>query len=189
MYGPPSPATNFDNFDDFPEGGGYPKGFLRWAYLQMGVDDPREVLHLCSGSVRSGITVDIRAETRPSIVADCRHVPYPDGSFRFILADPPYSRQYAANLYGTASVYPKPGQILKEASRLLSSGGRVGLLHFMEKMVPAYRLHRTDRVVRVIAPISTARLHIEQVKRALRTRKVPEDAERDAERPRPSGRR
>jgi len=70
----------------------------------------------------------------PDIVADCRAVPLPDESFDWIMADPPYSAEYAQNLYGTAADYPKPGQILKEASRLLRSGGMVGLLHFQVGM-------------------------------------------------------
>lgn len=128
MYGKPQPAVMFDAF---PDGGGYPKGFMEWAMEQMGCDDPDSVLHLCSGSVRCGMTVDIRPETNPSIVADARHVPLPDESFDYIMIDPPYSETYADNLYGTGESYPKPGELIKEASRLLRIGGKIGLLHFI----------------------------------------------------------
>ena len=111
-------------------GGGYPKGFLEWAFSIMRCDDPSKVLHLCSGSVLSGVRVDIRPERKPDIVADCRAVPLPDASFDFILADPPYSEEYARNLYGTADHYPLPGQIVKEAERLLRPDGLFGILHF-----------------------------------------------------------
>lgn len=131
MYGKPKKAMLFD---DFPEGGGYPHGFLEWAFGIMRVTDPEKVLHLCGGSVKSGVTVDIRPEKNPSIVADCRSVPLQDESFDFILADPPYAEDYAKNLYGTQDVYPKPGEILKEASRLLKPYGKVGLLHFIVPM-------------------------------------------------------
>lgn len=110
MFGVPKPVQHFE---DFPDGGGYPKGFLEWAFAVMGCEDPSRVLHLCSGSVLSGVRVDIRPERKPDIVADCRSVPLPDGSFDFILADPPYSEEYARNLYGTADHYPLPGQIVK----------------------------------------------------------------------------
>jgi hypothetical protein len=50
------------------------------------------------------------------------------------MADPPYSQEYAANLYGTGDSYPKPGEILREAARLLRPGGKVGLLHFLIPM-------------------------------------------------------
>jgi len=132
MYGKPKPALHFE---DFPEGGGYPKGFVEWAYELMGVTDPSKVLHLCSGSMVTGVRVDIRANTNPDIVADCRAVPLPDESFDWILADPPYSEDYATNLYGTRDSYPKPGQIAKEAARLLRPGGKFGLLHFQVPMI------------------------------------------------------
>ena len=63
-------------------------------------------------------------------MADCRNVPMPDASFRWILADPPYSEDYAHNLYGTGDHYPLPGQIVKEAERLLMPDGLFGLMHF-----------------------------------------------------------
>lgn len=132
MYGDPMPAQHFEAF---PDGGGYPKGFLEWAYKIMGVTDASEVLHLCSGSVLTGVRVDIRPERRPDIVADCRNVPLPDESFKWILADPPYSEDYATNLYGTGEHYPKPGEIAREASRLLKPGGYFGLMHFQVPML------------------------------------------------------
>lgn len=131
MYGKPRPVQQFE---PFPDGGGYPKGFVEWALKEMGCDDPSTVLHLCSGSMVTGVRVDVRPEVNPDIVADCRSVPLPDGSFDYILADPPYSEELAANLYDTKGSYPRPGQILKEACRLLRPGGQVGLLHFQVPM-------------------------------------------------------
>jgi SAM-dependent methyltransferase len=116
MYGKPKPAKHFD---DFPDGGGYPIGFVEWAYEQMGI---------------TGIRVDIREETNPTVCCDARHTPFPDGSFDFILSDPPYAESYAENLYGTGSSYPKPGELLKEATRLLRPGGYFGILHFIVPM-------------------------------------------------------
>lgn len=124
-----------EHFDSFPEGGGYPKRFLQKAFELMGVTHPDEVLHLCSGSMKSGITVDIRPETNPDYVCDARDTPFEDESFDFILIDPPYSYEYARNLYGTEEHYPKPGQLMKEACRLLRPGGKVGILHFQVPMI------------------------------------------------------
>jgi hypothetical protein len=127
--------TEAQHFGPFANGGGYPKGFLQHAFTTLGCTDPSQILHLCSGSMQTGIRVDIRAETRPTVVADCRQTPFADGSFRWIMADPPYAESYAENLYGTGARYPLPGAILKEAARLLSPGGRVGLLHFIVPVV------------------------------------------------------
>lgn len=132
MFGKPKPWVHFD---EFPDGGGYPIGFVEWALAEMKCTDPSKVLHLCSGSVKTGTRVDIRPELSPNIVADCRSVPLPDGSQDFIMADPPYSQEYARNLYGTHGVYPKPGEICREAARLLKPGGKFGLMHFQVPMI------------------------------------------------------
>lgn len=131
MFGNPRPARHFEAF---PDGGGYPIRFVEWALAEMGCDDPSKVLHLCSGSMVTGIRVDVRPEMNPDIVADCRNVPLPDESFDFILADPPYSEDYARDLYGTLANYPRPGSIVREACRLLRPGGKFGLLHFQVPM-------------------------------------------------------
>lgn len=128
MYGKPRPAVDYG---DFPEGGGYPNGFVEWALETMGCDDPAKVLHVCAGSVQTGITVDIRPEKKPTVVADGRHLPFADDSFDFILLDPPYAESYAEMLYGTGKVYPKPTELVMEAARVAKLGGKIGLLHFV----------------------------------------------------------
>lgn len=132
MYGSPQPAHHFDAF---PDGGGYPKRFVEWALREMSCPDASKVLHLCSGSMRTGVRVDVRPEMQPDVVADCRATPFPDESFDWIMADPPYAESYAENLYGVGAHYPKPGEIVREATRLLRPGGRFGLLHFMVPMI------------------------------------------------------
>lgn len=158
MFGTPKEALHWG---PFPDGGGYPLGFVEWALVEMASvtipempkgaveAHPDDVLHLCSGSMKTGVRVDIRPETGPNIVADCRSVPLPDASFDYIMADPPYSAEYAKNLYGTEADYPKPGQILIEATRLLRPGGVVGLLHHQVpvfrkplKLIRVYAVHR-----------------------------------------------
>ena len=55
---------------DFAEGGGFPSRFLvDVAYPTLGVTDPAQVLHICSGSVRAPFTVDRRPSVRPAVVA------------------------------------------------------------------------------------------------------------------------
>jgi len=131
MFGDPQPTQHFDAM---PDGGGYPKGFVEWALREMRAP-AASVLHLCSGSMLTGLRVDVRAEMHPDVVADCRATPFPDESFDWILADPPYAEDYARNLYDTAAAYPRPGEIVREATRLLRPGGLFGLLHFMVPMI------------------------------------------------------
>lgn len=131
MFGKPVPSMHFD---PMPEGGGYPKGFVEWAYGVMRVTDPAAVLHVCSGSMRTGVRVDVRASMAPSVVADGRCLPFADATFRWALVDPPYSEDYASNLYGTGNVYPAPGALLRETARVLRPGGLVGFLHFQVPM-------------------------------------------------------
>jgi SAM-dependent methyltransferase len=122
---------------DFAEGGGFPSRFLRdLAYPTLGVTDPAKVLHICSGSVRAPFTVDRRIAVRPAVVADARALPFRPGAFDWVIADPPYSREWARRLYKiSARQYPTPGGIVAEALGVLRPGGRLGLLHYM---VPPY---------------------------------------------------
>ena len=133
-----------EHFGPFPEGGGYPHGFLRRAYSLLGVDDPSKVLHVCSGSMRIGIRVDIRVSVCPSLVAHALHLPYRDNAFRWVMADPPYSAEYAQNLYGTGQDYPSPHALVEECLRVACVGGRVGVMHHM---VPKF--HKPARLLGV----------------------------------------
>lgn len=140
MFG--MPEAEF--FGAFPDGGGYPIGFLKRAFTILGVTDPAQVLHVCSGSMRIGVRVDIRPEMEPTVVADARALPFPEASFEWVMADPPYSREYAANLYGTGDVYPDPHQLAQECLRVLKPGGRMG---FMHHIVPKFK--RPGRLLNV----------------------------------------
>ena len=123
-------------FGDFPDGGGYPHRFLKRAFEIMNVTEPAQVLHVCSGSMKIGVCVDIRPAMNPTIIADVRHLPFANDSFQWVMADPPYSREYAENLYGTGAVYPDPHQLVNECLRVLAPGGRLG---FMHHIVPKFK--------------------------------------------------
>lgn len=123
-----------------PVYGAYPKGFIPWALRMLGCDRcPAEVLHVCSGAltkedVRDGTRVDLRPEASPDVVADGRALPFPAASWRGVLIDPPYSPEYARDLYGTE--YPRPSHLLAEAARVVRFGGRIGILHFLVPSPP-----------------------------------------------------
>lgn len=117
--------------------GAYPKDFLRWACRAMQCDR-QEVVHLCSGALPPGegrLRVDIRPEAKPDLIADCRALPLPDNYAAAVLLDPPYTVEYAQDLYSTE--YPRPSALLAEASRIAQPGAPIGFLHFLVPLPPA----------------------------------------------------
>ena len=134
------PHVTDDQADGDPDGyavfGRFPKGFLRYILRLRLLGDVRrdEVLHVCSGTLTEAWTVDVRAEARPRVQADGKHLPFRDASFKAVLMDPPYSDAYARNLYGVEN--PRPSWLLREAARVVQPGGRVGLLHVAVPFAP-----------------------------------------------------
>jgi hypothetical protein len=118
------------NFEPSAILGQYPKRFTAWAARVLNVQ-PDQVLHVCSGALPKGhgLRVDIRQSAAPDVRADGRRLPFRDSSFRAVAIDPPYSAEYAAELYGVD--YPRPSALLREAARVLVPGGMVGILHFL----------------------------------------------------------
>ena len=123
-----SPVTH--DFAPEPIFGQYPKRFTEWAARVL-YAQPDQVLHVCSGALARGhgVRVDIRQAARPDVRADGRALPFRDSSFRAVAIDPPYTAEYAKDLYGIE--YPRPSALLREAARVVVPGGRVGLLHFI----------------------------------------------------------
>jgi len=129
-----TPAADFEGPHFW---GAYPRDFIRWA-CQVMQCDRQEVFHLCSGSLPKGegaFRVDIRPEVLPDLVADCRALPLADGCAAAVLLDPPYSVEYAQDLYSTE--YPRPSALLAEAARIAKPNAPIGLLHFLMPLPPA----------------------------------------------------
>lgn len=78
--------------------------------------------------------MDIRLAARPSVVAKGQALPFLEASFKAVLLDPPYTEEYARNLY--RSEFPRPSHLLREASRVVKPGGRIGLLHIAVPITP-----------------------------------------------------
>jgi len=111
------------NISHFP--GAFPNGFLHRLKETKWWGEKR--LHLCSGSVRDGVTIDINPKVRPTIVADLNNgVPLEDNSFDFVLIDPPYSEEKAKSLYAVPLI--SVSKLLQEAGRVVRDGGFVALL-------------------------------------------------------------
>ena len=95
-----------------------------------------EILHVCSGSLRpgEGVRVDLRRKQAPDVVADGRALPC-SSSFAAVMLDPPYTEQYAADLYGVD--YPRPSHLLREAARVVRPGGRIAFVHYITPNPPS----------------------------------------------------
>jgi hypothetical protein len=124
--------------DGFAVFGQFPHGFLGDVLRMQMLGDVRrdEVLHVCSGTLgpRERWTVDVRAAARPSVIARGEALPFVDGCFAAVLLDPPYTEEYARNLY--RSEFPRPAHLLREAARVVRPGGRIGLLHIAVPITP-----------------------------------------------------
>lgn len=83
-------------------------------------------IHLFSGMATTGTRVDISGEVTPSAIADVHALPFADNSFDGGMADPPYTKEFAENLYNTK--YPKWGEWTNELARVVKSGGRIGIM-------------------------------------------------------------
>jgi hypothetical protein len=123
--------------------GAYPAGFLQRARDLLSVGDLDQVLHVCGGRVRDypyrgfgkyDITMDMDANLQPDLLQDAglkssydlaieRH-PQIQG----ILADPPYSREFANQYPPGAEFFPEANQIVRHSISILPIGGRVGIL-------------------------------------------------------------
>ena len=126
-----------DLAEDMPEAifGQYPKALIGklvpWLRCAR-----HEILHVCSGALPpgEGIRVDLREAAKPDILADGRDLPLEDGSVAAVLIDPPYTPQYAKDLYGVE--YPRPSHLLREAARVVRPSGRIGFVHYLVPMPP-----------------------------------------------------
>lgn len=125
--------------DGFAVFGQFPHGFLNDVLRMrlLGDDVERDdVLHICSGTLgpRERWTVDMRIAARPSVVARGQALPFRSGAFKASMIDPPYTEEYARNLY--RSEFPRPSHLLREAARVVRPGGRIGLLHIAVPITP-----------------------------------------------------
>ena len=110
--------------------GGFPAGFLNRLKREGYWGENR--LHICSGTVTDGTTIDISREpkgkhqVRPHIQGDAETLPFKDKSFDFVLIDPPYSKEKSVDLYQVS--YCSIPKVMNEASRVTKTRGLVVLL-------------------------------------------------------------
>jgi len=121
--------------DGYP--GAYPDRYLKYMREFLPVWEP--VLHLFSGTVEDGVTIDLNEDVSPTHVLDLREdeIPYPDGHFAVVLADPPYDHKDYQASKRHYDMEPVPRySFVKEAVRVLAPGGFFGVLHVMPYRTP-----------------------------------------------------
>lgn len=119
----------------FGPGAGYPGAFPnglinRFRKRWWG----KERLWLCSGGFHDtdGVTIDLKREVKPRIVANAEYIPFKNDAFDFVFIDPPYSEEEGLRLYGTP--YLSMTKVLNEAWRVTQPGGTMALLH---RLIPS----------------------------------------------------
>lgn len=132
--------------------GAFPGNFLRRA-LSMFPDRTR-TLHLFSGTLIAGpgeVTVDCQTTdlVKPMVEANAKNLPFPNGSFDFVLADPPYST-IDASKYGTPM--PSRRHVMVELARVVEPGGMVA---WLDTVRPMYRAAEWTQVGGVMVLVST----------------------------------
>ena len=130
--------------------GQYPPGYVKRVLALFPTIHPSDVLHMPSGVLKEGITVDrvIDQVRRPKICADGAALPFADQQFDLILSDPPYS-DTDAKQYGTGH-FPLM-KLQRECLRVLRPGGYWCLLH---TMYPSYRRRDGWRLIALIAVVT-----------------------------------
>jgi hypothetical protein len=114
--------------------GSYPPGYLR-RIQSLFPDVTGRVLHLFSGSLtptQGHVRVDLLPNRQPDVVGDAHHLPFGDGTFELVLADPPYSATDAQR-YGTPM--PNRRRVLAEVARVTASGGN---LVWLDTVLPMF---------------------------------------------------
>lgn len=118
-------------------GGGFPRQFLPWVREMGWLNGSENICWLCSGGVKEpGVRVDIRPETNPDVVRDATDTGLESNRFDFAVIDPPYSKELAKKLYGTAEFYYSINVFLDEAVRITRPGGNIITLSYECPKIP-----------------------------------------------------
>jgi len=98
--------------------------------------------------------MDCKAELNPDIVGNCETLPFPDNSFDFVIADPPYSKEESKDLYNLP--YVSIVKIMNEMARVCKPGGHIILLHrIIPQIHPQFNKHFKRCNIKAVVGIYT----------------------------------
>ena len=83
-------------------------------------------VHFFAGMSTSGYRIDCNHAVKPDLVANVECTNLPDNCFHAGIADPPYTPEFAKNLYNTR--YPSWSAWTKELVRVVKPGGRIAIM-------------------------------------------------------------
>jgi hypothetical protein len=123
--------------------GAYPAGFLQRARDMLNVSIDDSVLHVCAGRVRdypykgvgpNDVTMDLDESLKPDIFGDAgaaldyERAIAAHPQIQAVLADPPYTPEFATRYKPGAEKFPTGDAIVRNSIDILPIGGRVGIL-------------------------------------------------------------
>jgi len=111
----PRPATKYP--------GCYPLHFERRLPEIL---ETNNYIHLFSGMATTGLRIDLNKNVFPDTIADIHQLPFPDKHFDGAIADPPYTPEFARDLYDCD--YPRWTEWTKEMVRVVKLGGRIAVM-------------------------------------------------------------
>ena len=124
--------------------GAFPAGFLHRARHLLGahIDDP--VLFVCGGKVREypyrGLgpndkTLDLDPACNPDFLQDARQ-PYPEGPWRAIVIDRPYTPEDADKYVPGRDKLPTANELARNGINAVAVGNKVGILDYIWPQPP-----------------------------------------------------
>lgn len=127
--------------------GCYPLGFENKVVELLGT---KEYVHFFSGLAKTGYRIDINPNTNPDLIANVEDLSQiKDNSFGGGLADPPYTEEFARNLYKVP--YPKWSLWTKELVRIVRPNCKIAIMQ--NYVVPRLPKCEFDKILVIITRI------------------------------------
>lgn len=125
----------------------YPSRFM-YNFGQIYITRPSQLLSslemFCGESEWGAITTDIDPDSAAEVVAPYDSLPFEDGKFSIVLADPPYTLGFGRRWTDLEKDIPRPKRVLCEAARVTEVGGIIAILHVI--VIPAYKVASVARI-------------------------------------------